>query len=88
MRWPKNFSVSDRRFYVAGVFDIADTTSYLSFYGSVDPSVYANVTALGGAGQLVAVIDSDFTNIYGVVPEPATLAILGLVGLGLLRRKR
>ncbi len=51
------FKVWSTNFTVDGVFDIADEDSRLEFVHSeeVDPSVYANVTAMHGAGDLYAV---------------------------------
>lgn len=70
------------RFYVTvtgtGIIDV-DLTNF-----SVSPSVYR----AGGTGAWIDFMESDYRDLQMGIPEPMTIALLGLGGLGLIYRRR
>jgi len=98
------FDGSTAKFYLNGVLKDSwgsgnwpgDPSSHLlfggwtagnsSFGGSIDGLAIFN-TALDSAGVL-SIYNGTNADILAVVPEPTALSLLGLAGLGLLRRRR
>ena len=73
----------------AFVMALTDPTSFASTYTGVDPNVNGDFNGDGvlNNGDIVGFVDA--LNVApGVVPEPTSLAMLGLSGLLFMRRRR
>jgi hypothetical protein len=57
--------------------------------GTIDEWIGAGyITAYGGNGTLIRTVDGNGYDVLTAIPEPATIALLSLGGLALIRRKR
>ena len=82
-----------RRYGAVGTMDVTAGTLILDYDMEATIQDYIDdgwITAYGGAGTLL--LDYDVTNAgkttLSAIPEPATIALLGLGGLALLRRRK
>ena len=75
--------IGDGDFYLSAGEDAAATAALIAGYIS-----NGSIIGYGGAGTVLSELEGSAYHVYSVIPEPATMSLLALGGLALIRRKK